>query len=104
MYNLAQFCEKVFVSEYTLRKLEQEGKFSALRTLAGKRFYTDLHVRRFLGLNLDRYQVIVSFKSDGDFNEQINKLEVFLAAQGWDAEIWIDDESNKNSKNTKRKG
>lgn len=64
MYSLGEFSKKVRKSVSTLQRWDRSGVLPAARTITNRRYYTDEHLRKALGLSDESVNILARMIAD----------------------------------------
>jgi predicted site-specific integrase-resolvase len=95
-YSVGEFAKRIGMSVTTLQRWDREGVLLANRTPTNRRFYTDDHVKAFLGIKettrLNVAYVRVSSQSQKpDMKNQRDVLNAYCQANGFVIDRWVEE-------------
>lgn len=97
-YRVSEFAEKVGASASLLRKMDNDGRFPAKRSITDQRYYTDEDVATFLRLPLQEqagrivvYCRVSSHAQKPELRNQHTAMESFCLGAGLPVDEWVDE-------------
>ena len=96
-YKPKEFSELINVSVKTLQRWDYEGKLTAYRNKANRRFYTHEQYEEYMGITKQQdkktviYARISNQKQSDDLKNQVRFLREFANARGWIVDACIED-------------
>ena len=96
VYTIGKAAEELGVSIQTLRAWEKSGKIKAFRTPGRQRLFSEEEVRRLKGLSPKKgrkaycYARVSTKAQSDDLERQVEVLETFCIAKGWEHKVITD--------------